>query len=213
MLYYIIYIINALGARFIVFVPDFIASVPIFMPSPQGLALPVGVAVGEGVVDNLLTAICIAVGHGNGVGVMTPSLLAVRGMMEELRGKMVEVRRLMVAARELMPEGIVKLISRCEIVIANRDIMISHRETVISNPETKMKPISVRMVAVGLRLVYALLFVCVSLILEYTTTRIYKKFCGFSGLCPLRPCVSDNISRASSRILPATPIRACLMAG
>jgi len=48
---------------------------------------------------------------------------------------------------------------------------------------------------------------------EYTITISYKKICAFSGLCPLRPCVSDNISRASSRILPATPIRACLLAG
>lgn len=142
MLYYIIYIINAVGARFIVFVPDFIAAAPIFTLSPQGVALPVGVAVGEGVVDNLLTAICIAVGHGSGVGVMTPSLLAVRGLVVELCG-------ILVAVCGLMPEGIVKLISRCEIVIANRDIMISRRETVISNPETKIKPISVRMVAVG----------------------------------------------------------------
>lgn len=142
MLYYIIYIINAVGARFIVFVPDFIASAPIFTSSPQGLELPLGVAVGEGVVDNLLTAIYIAVGQGSGMGVMTPSPLAVRGMVVELRGKMVEVCG-------SLPEGIVKLISRCEIVIANRDIMISHRETVISNPETKIKPISVRMMAVG----------------------------------------------------------------
>ena len=29
----------------------------------------------------------------------------------------------------------------------------------------------------------------------------------------MRPCVSGNISRASSRIFPDTPIRACLMAG
>ena len=28
----------------------------------------------------------------------------------------------------------------------------------------------------------------------------------------MRPCVSDNISRADSRIFPATPIRACLQA-
>lgn len=149
MLYYIIYIINAVGARFIVFVPDFIASAPIFTFSPQSVALPVGVAVGEGVVDNLLTAICIAVGHGSGVGVMTPSLLAVRGLVVELCGLVVELRGMVVAAGGLMPEGVVKLISRCEIVIANRDIMISHRETVISNPETKMKAISVRMMAVG----------------------------------------------------------------
>ena len=54
---------------------------------------------------------------------------------------------------------------------------------------------------------------CVSTILEYTITIIYKKICAFSGLCPTRPCVSDNISRAGSRIFPATPIRACLMAG
>jgi len=170
------------------------------------VALPVGVAVGEGVVDNLLTAICIAVGHGSGVGVMTPSLLAVRGLVVELHG-------MMVAASGLMPEGIVKLISRCEIVIANRDIMISHRETVISNPETKMKAISVRMMAVGLRLVYASFVVCVSMFHEYAITRRHKKICGFSGLRPMRPCVSDNISRACSRIFPATPIRACLMAG
>lgn len=106
------------------------------------MARSVGVAVGEGVVDNLLTAICIAVGHGSGVGVMTPSLLAVRGMMVAVRG-------LVVAASELMPEGIIKLISGCEIMIANRDIMISYRETVISNPETNIKAISVRMMAVG----------------------------------------------------------------
>ena len=147
------------------------------------------------------------------MGVMTPGLLVARGLVVELCGFVVELCGLMVAASGLMPEGVVKLISRCEIVIATRDIMISHRETVISNPETKIKAISVRMMAVGLRLVYALLFVCVSLILEYTTTRIYKKICGFSGLRPLRPCVSGNISRAGSRIFPATPIRACPVAG
>ena len=58
---------------------------------------------------------------------------------------------------------------------------------------------------------------CVYLIspiyLEYAITRSYKKFCGFSGLRPMRPCVSGDISRASSRIFPATPIRACLVAG
>ena len=54
---------------------------------------------------------------------------------------------------------------------------------------------------------------CVSTILEYTITIIYKKICAFSGLRPLRLCVSCNISRASSRIFRATPIRACLMAG
>lgn len=113
------------------------------------MARLVGVVGGVGGSDNQLTAISIAVEQGSGIGVMTPSLLAVRGMMVELRGKMVELRSLMVAASRLLPEGIVKLISRCEIVIANRDIMISHRETVISNPETKIKPISVRMVAVG----------------------------------------------------------------
>lgn len=122
--------------------PDFIASAPIFTPFPQGLELPLGVAVGEGVVDNLLTAIYIAVWQGSGMGVMTPSLLVAHGLMVELCG-------LMVAANGLLPEGVVKLISGCEIVIANRDIMISHRETVISNPEIKMKPISVRMMAVG----------------------------------------------------------------
>ena len=149
MLYYIIYIINAVGARFIVFVPDFIASAPIFTPSPQGLARTVGVAAGAGGVDNQLTAIPIAVGQGNGIGVMTPGLLVARGLVVELRGMVVELRGLVVAASGVMPEGVVKLISRCEIVIANRDIMISHRETVISNPETKMKAISVRMMAVG----------------------------------------------------------------
>lgn len=145
MLYYIIYIINAVGARFIVFVPDFIASAPIFTPSPQGLAKTMGVVGGEVGSDNQLTAIPITVGQGSGMGVMTPRLLVARGMM-------VEVCRLMVSANGLLPEGIVKLISRCEIVIANRDIMISHRETVISNPETKMKSISVRMMAVGVAL-------------------------------------------------------------
>ena len=49
--------------------------------------------------------------------------------------------------------------------------------------------------------------------LEYAIARSYKKICGFSGLRPMRPCVSGDISRASSRIFPATPIRACLMAG
>ena len=142
MLYYIIYIINAVGARFIVFVPDFIAAAPIFTLSPQGVARLVGVVGGAGGGDNQLTATLIAVGQGSGMGVMAPSLLVARGMVVELRG-------MVVAASGLLPEGIVKLISRCEIVIANRDIMISHRETVISNPETKMKSISVRMMAVG----------------------------------------------------------------
>ena len=145
MLYYILYIINAVGARFIVFVPDFIAAAPIFTLSPQGLARLLGVVVGAGCVDNQLTAIPIAVGQGSGMGVMTPSLLVARGMMVELRG-------MIVSASGLLPEGVVKLISGCEIVIANRDIMISHRETVISNPETKMKSISVRMMAVGVAL-------------------------------------------------------------
>lgn len=141
MLYYIIYIINAVGARFIVFVPDFIAAAPIFTSSPQGLARTVGVVGGADGGDNQLTAIPIAVGQGSGIGVMEPGLLVARGMVVELRG-------MVVAASGLMPEGVVKLISRCEIVIANRDIMISHRETVISNPETNIKPISVRMMAV-----------------------------------------------------------------
>lgn len=156
MLYYIIYIINVVGARFIVFVPDFIAAAPIFTPSPQGLARLVGVAAGAGGGDNQLTATPIAVKQGSGMGVMPPNPLVVcgmvvelRGMMVELRGMVVELRGMVVAASGLKPEGIVKLISRCEIVIANRDIMISHRETVISNPETKMKSISVRMMAVG----------------------------------------------------------------
>lgn len=142
MLYYIIYIINAVGARFIVFVPDFIAAAPIFTLSPQGLARLVGVVGGAGGCDNQLTAITIAVGQGSGIGVTTPRLLVARRMVVELCG-------MVAAASGLMPEGVVKLISRCEIVIANRDIMISHRETVISNPETKMKAISVRMMAVG----------------------------------------------------------------
>lgn len=152
MLYYIIYIINAVGARFIVFVPDFIASAPIFTLSPQGMARLVGIVGGAGGSDNQLTAIPIAVGQGSGMGMITPSLLVVRGLVVELRRLEVEVRGLMVAACGLMPEGVVKLISGCEIVIANRDIMISHRETVISNPEIKMKPISVRMMAVGVAL-------------------------------------------------------------
>lgn len=145
MLYYIIYIINAVGARFIVFVPDFIASAPIFTLSPQGMARLVGIVGGAGGSDNQLTAIPIAVGQGSGMGVMAPSLLVAHGLMVELCG-------LMVAASGLLPEGIVKLVSGCEIMIANRDIMISHRETVISNPEIKMKPISVRMMAVGVAL-------------------------------------------------------------
>ena len=129
--------------------PDFIASAPIFTPSPQGVARLVGVVGGAGGGDNQLTAIPIAVGQGSGIGVMTPSLLVARGLVVELRGMVVELCGLMVAASGLMPQGVVKLISRCEIMIANRDIMISHRETVISNPETKIKPISVRMMAVG----------------------------------------------------------------
>lgn len=125
--------------------PDFIAAAPIFTLSPQGLARLVGVVGGAGGGDNQLTAIPIAVGQGNGVVVMPPCLLAVRGLVVELHG-------MMVAASGLMPEGIVKLISRHEIMIANRDIMISHLETVISNPETKMKAISVKMMAVGVAL-------------------------------------------------------------
>ena len=42
-------------------------------------------------------------------------------------------------------------------------------------------------------------------ILEYTITRKHKKICGFTGLRPMRLCVSVNISRACSRIFPATP--------
>lgn len=122
--------------------PDFIAAAPIFTLSPQGLARTVGVVSGEDGSDNQLTAIPIAVGQGSGIGVMTPNLLVVRGLVVELCG-------LVVAASGLMPEGVVKLISRCEIMIANRDILISHRETVISNPEIIIKPISVRMMAVG----------------------------------------------------------------
>ena len=163
MLYYIIYIINAVGARFIVFVPDFIAAAPIFTPSPQGLARTVGVVVGAGGCDNQLTAIPIAVGQGSDMGVKTPGLLVARGLVVELCGMVVELCGMVVelcgmvvevcgmveAVGGLMPEGVVKLISRCEIVIANRDIMISHCETVISNPEINMKAISVRMMAVG----------------------------------------------------------------
>ena len=156
MLYYIIYIINAVGARFIVFVPDFIAAAPIFTLSPQGVARLVGAVVGTGGSDNQLTDTHIAVKQGSGMGVMPPNPLVVcgmvvelRGMMVELRGMVVELRGMVVAASGLLPEGIVKLISRCEIVIANRDVMISYCETVISNPETKMKSISVRMMAVG----------------------------------------------------------------
>ena len=148
--------------------PDFIASVPIFTLSPQGMARLVGVVAGAGGSDNQLTAIPIAVGQGSGMGVMTSCLLAVCGMVVELCGLMVELcgmvaelRGLVVAVGGLKPEGVVKLISRCEIVIANRDIMISHRETVISNPEIKMKAISVRMMAVGVALsVCVVIHVC-----------------------------------------------------
>lgn len=143
--------------------PDFIAATPNFTLSTQGLARTVGAVVGTGGSDNQLTATPIAVEQGSGMGVMTPGLLVVRGMVvemyrmvAELRGLVVELRGMMVelcgmveAVGGLMPEGVVKLISKCEIVIANRDIMISHRETVISNPETNIKPISVRMMAVG----------------------------------------------------------------
>ncbi len=132
--------------------PDFIASAPIFTPSPQGLARTVGAVVGTGGSDNQLTAILIAVGRGSGMGVMTPSLLVARGLVVELCVMVVELRGLVVAVGGLKPEGVVKLISKCEIVIANRDIMISHRETVISNPETNIKAISVRMMAVGVAL-------------------------------------------------------------
>ena len=41
--------------------------------------------------------------------------------------------------------------------------------------------------------------------LEYAIARNYKKICGFSGLRPMSLCVSVNISRACSRIFPATP--------
>lgn len=129
--------------------PDFIASAPIFTPSPQGLARTVGVVGGVGGGGNQLTAILIAVGQGSGMGVMTPRLLVARGLVVELCGMVVELRGLVAAASGVMPEGVVKLISRCEIMIANRDIMISHRETVISNPVTNIKAISVRMMAVG----------------------------------------------------------------
>ena len=149
MLYYIIYIINAVGARFIVFVPDFIAAAPNFTLSTQGLARTVDAVVGTGGGDNQLTAIPIAVGQGSGIGVMAPSLLVARGMVVELCRMVVELCGMVVTASGLKPEGVVKLISRCEIVIANRDVMISYCETVISNPETKMKAISVRMMAVG----------------------------------------------------------------
>lgn len=129
--------------------PDFIAAAPIFTFSPQGLARTVGVAAGASGGGNQLTAILIAVEQRSGIGVMTPGLLVVRGLVTELRGMVVVLRGLVAAAGGVMPEGVVKLISRCEIVIANRDIMISHRETVISNPETRKKAISVRMMAVG----------------------------------------------------------------
>ena len=56
-------------------------------------------------------------------------------------------------------------------------------------------------------------FPLVSIIFEYALAKIYKKICGFSGLRPMRPCVAGDISRAGSRIFPATPICACLMAG
>ena len=52
-----------------------------------------------------------------------------------------------------------------------------------------------------------------AIFLEYVINKINKKICTFSGLCPMRQCVSGNISRASSRIFSATPRRACLMAG
>lgn len=110
MLYYIIYIINAVGARFIVFVPDFIASAPIFTPFPQGLARLVGVVVGAGGGDNQLTAILIAVGQGSGTGVMTSGLLVARGLVvelcglvAELRGMVVELCGMVVAVGGLMP--------------------------------------------------------------------------------------------------------------
>ena len=65
-----------------------------------------GVAAGAGGGDNQLTAIPIAVEQGSGTGVMTPGLLAVRGLVVELRG-------MVVAIGGLLPEGVVKLISRC----------------------------------------------------------------------------------------------------
>ena len=52
---------------------------------------------------------------------------------------------------------------------------------------------------------HALLVSCVSIFSGYVATRSYKKTCGFSGLRPMRPCVSCTISRASSRIFPRHP--------
>lgn len=104
MLYYIIYIINAVGARFIVFVPDFIAAAPIFTTSPQGLARTVGVAAGAGSGDNQLTATLIAVGQGSGMGVMPPSLLVARGLVVELCGMVVVLRGLVVELCGLVAE-------------------------------------------------------------------------------------------------------------
>ena len=50
-----------------------------------------------------------------------------------------------------------------------------------------------------------LLQVTPSILSGYATIRSDKKICGFSGLRPLRLCVSCTISRASSRLFPATP--------
>ena len=38
-----------------------------------------------------------------------------------------------------------------------------------------------------MHLAYALLFVCVSMFIDYTIQIIYKKICGFSGLCMISP--------------------------
>ena len=76
--------------------PDFIAAVPIFTPSSQGLARTVGVVGGEDGSDNQLTAIPIAMGQGSGKDVIPPpSLLVARGLMVELCGMVEAVGGLM----------------------------------------------------------------------------------------------------------------------
>lgn len=123
MLYYIIYIINAVGARFIVFVPDFIAAAPIFTPSTQGLARLVGVVGGAGGGDNQLTAILIAVGQGSGTGVMTSGLLVARGMVAELCGMMVELCGMVAELCGMVVELRGLVVELCGMVVAVGGLM------------------------------------------------------------------------------------------
>ena len=86
--------------------------------------------------------------------------------------------------------------------------------TGVATVTKKAKPTTAAMAfCVYIILYYVLLRVTPSILFGYTRIRVYKKICVFSGLRPLRLCVLYNISRASSRLFRATPIRTCLMAG